>query len=227
METFSVNVTFGREYDKDILEKAFGVPSKLLQDGKTRVFTQAVLDENEHSQETAQAAAEAILANYSQLVTAKSKEQEITELYVAMEKDVLNEMASTFGTTNTDSATAYEKTWEMMLASPAEWSGAGLTARFNRGELSVGDALDTDAKVTAYAQACVACHGADGKGNQAVGAPNLTDNIWLYGGSEKQINFTLKHGRNGVMPAWKEILGEDKIHVLAGYVYSLSKKDQE
>ncbi|EAT13709.1 cytochrome-c oxidase, cbb3-type subunit III [Bermanella marisrubri] len=78
-----------------------------------------------------------------------------------------------------------------------------------------------------YMQACVACHGVDAKGNQAVGAPNLTDNIWLYGGSEKQINFTLKHGRNGVMPAWKEILGEDKIHVLAGYVYSLSKKDQE
>jgi len=76
-----------------------------------------------------------------------------------------------------------------------------------------------------YAQACAACHGPNGKGMQAVGAPNLTDNIWLYGGSEKQINFTLEHGRNGVMPAWKEILGEDKIHVLTGYVYSLSQSN--
>jgi len=75
-----------------------------------------------------------------------------------------------------------------------------------------------------YAQACAACHGGDAKGMQMVGAPNLTDNIWLYGGSEKQIEFTIQHGRAGVMPAWKEILGEDKIHVLSGYVYSLSQK---
>lgn len=75
-----------------------------------------------------------------------------------------------------------------------------------------------------YAQACLACHGADAKGMQAVGAPNLTDNVWLYGGSEKQIDFTIKNGRAGVMPAWKDILGEDKVHVLSGYVYSLSQK---
>jgi len=75
-----------------------------------------------------------------------------------------------------------------------------------------------------FAQACAACHMADGTGNQMVGAPNLTDNIWLYGGSEKQIEFTIEFGRAGVMPAWNDILGEDKVHVLSGYVYSLSQE---
>jgi cytochrome c oxidase cbb3-type subunit 3 len=75
-----------------------------------------------------------------------------------------------------------------------------------------------------FAQACAACHGGNGKGMQAIGAPNLTDNIWLYGGAQKQIEFTILHGRAAVMPAWNEILGEDKIHVLSGYVYSLSRQ---
>ena len=70
---------------------------------------------------------------------------------------------------------------------------------------------------------CAACHGQDAKGNQALGAPNLTDNIWLYGGSQDAIEETLRNGRNGVMPAWKDILGEDKIHVISSYVYGLSQ----
>ncbi|NMH61035.1 cytochrome-c oxidase, cbb3-type subunit III [Alteromonas ponticola] len=70
--------------------------------------------------------------------------------------------------------------------------------------------------------ACAACHGQDGKGNQLLGAPNLTDNIWLYGGSERAVTETLTYGRNGVMPAFKDTLGEHKIHVVATYVYSLS-----
>jgi cytochrome c oxidase cbb3-type subunit 3 len=69
---------------------------------------------------------------------------------------------------------------------------------------------------------CVSCHGADGKGNQALGAPNLTDNIWLYGASEKIVAETIAKGRTGQMPAHKEFLGEDKVHLLAAYVYSLS-----
>jgi cytochrome c oxidase cbb3-type subunit 3 len=73
---------------------------------------------------------------------------------------------------------------------------------------------------------CVACHGPDGKGNQAIGAPNLTDNIWLYGGSQKAITETVSKGRNGQMPAQKDTLGEDKIHLLAAYVYSLSTGEQ-
>jgi len=89
-----------------------------------------------------------------------------------------------------------------------------LSGREGSGDAAKGKAL--------YAQACAACHGADGKGLQAVGAPNLTDNTWLYGGSEAKINFTIRNGRAGVMPAWKDILGEDKVHVLSAYVYSLS-----
>lgn len=71
---------------------------------------------------------------------------------------------------------------------------------------------------------CAACHGVDGKGNQAMGAPNLTDTIWLYGGSTDAVTQTLSYGRNGVMPAFNERLGDDKIHVVAAYVYSLSNK---
>jgi cytochrome c oxidase cbb3-type subunit 3 len=72
---------------------------------------------------------------------------------------------------------------------------------------------------------CVACHGADGKGNQLVGAPNLTDNIWLYGGEPAIIRQTVRDGRNGVMPAQQELLKEDRIHLLAAYVYSLSLEE--
>ncbi|RTE67644.1 cytochrome-c oxidase, cbb3-type subunit III [Amphritea opalescens] len=71
---------------------------------------------------------------------------------------------------------------------------------------------------------CTACHGADGKGTQALGAPNLTDNTWLYGGSFEQISHTIRTGRNGVMPAHKALLSDDKIKLIAAYVYSLSNK---
>lgn len=74
-----------------------------------------------------------------------------------------------------------------------------------------------------YQTACAACHGADAKGNQAIGAPNLTDNVWLYGGTPKRIKHTLLYGRAGVMPAQLERLGEEKIHLLTAYVKSLSQ----
>jgi len=70
---------------------------------------------------------------------------------------------------------------------------------------------------------CIACHGADGKGNALAGFPNLTDNIWLYGGSPGAIKETIKNGRSGKMPAHREFLGEEKAHLLAAYVYSLSQ----
>lgn len=69
---------------------------------------------------------------------------------------------------------------------------------------------------------CAACHGPEGKGGEAFGAPNLTNTTWLYGGSRQTVEETITHGRNGVMPAWQEVLGEDKVHLLAAYVYSLS-----
>jgi cytochrome c oxidase cbb3-type subunit 3 len=70
--------------------------------------------------------------------------------------------------------------------------------------------------------ACAACHGADGHGNQALGAPNLSDRVWLYGGSADTIMETIRKGRNNTMPAFKDFLGEAKVHVLAAYVWSLS-----
>ena len=75
-----------------------------------------------------------------------------------------------------------------------------------------------------YQALCIACHGPDAKGVQMLGAPNLTDDIWLYGGSFEQIAHTLRNGRAGVMPAHKELLSEDKIHLISAYVYSLSKQ---
>ena len=73
-----------------------------------------------------------------------------------------------------------------------------------------------------FTAVCAACHGADGKGNQAVGAPNLTDGVWLYGGTEKTIVETITNGRNNQMPAWKDFLGDGKVHLLTAYVYGLS-----
>lgn len=69
---------------------------------------------------------------------------------------------------------------------------------------------------------CAACHMADGTGNHAMGAPNLTDNIWLYGGTAKAIKLSIAEGRAGRMPAHAEFLGEAKVHILAAYIYSLS-----
>ena len=70
---------------------------------------------------------------------------------------------------------------------------------------------------------CVGCHGMDGKGMQAIGAPNLTDKVWLYGSSEATITETINNGRQNKMPAWKAFLGDAKDHVLTAYVYSLSQ----
>ena len=70
---------------------------------------------------------------------------------------------------------------------------------------------------------CVACHGAEGKGNQALGAPNLTNGIWLYGGTDTQIAHSVRAGRNGTMPAHKNLLSEDKIHIITAYVYGLHR----
>ena len=69
---------------------------------------------------------------------------------------------------------------------------------------------------------CAACHGQDGKGNQQIGAPNLTDDIWLHGGSRQRIIETITQGRQSHMPPHKEFLGEARVHLLAAYVYSLS-----
>ena len=70
---------------------------------------------------------------------------------------------------------------------------------------------------------CVACHGLDGSGNQALGSPRLNDEIWLYGGEPETIRKTLTEGRNGNMPAHQDLLSEDRRRLIAAYVLSLSK----
>jgi cytochrome c oxidase cbb3-type subunit 3 len=75
-----------------------------------------------------------------------------------------------------------------------------------------------------YKTTCIACHGAEGKGNQANGAPNLTDNIWLHGSGEEAIVAQITKGRINQMPAHKDLLSSAKIHLLTAYVYSLSRK---
>jgi cytochrome c oxidase cbb3-type subunit 3 len=70
---------------------------------------------------------------------------------------------------------------------------------------------------------CAACHGPDGKGNPALGAPNLTDKTWLHGWGEAAIVSIVNSGKTNVMPAFNERLGAEQIHVLAAYVWSLSQ----
>ena len=74
------------------------------------------------------------------------------------------------------------------------------------------------------AAGCIACHGADGKGNPALGAPNLTDKTWLYGGGIATIMETIDKGRSNQMPAFGEMLGKGKVHLLAAYVWGLSNR---
>ena len=85
------------------------------------------------------------------------------------------------------------------------------------------DTAAAELGVAKYNMFCVACHGAEGVGNEALGYPNLNNDIWLYGGEREQIAFTLRHGRNGNMPAHRDMLGEEKAKVLAGYVMTLGE----
>jgi cytochrome c oxidase cbb3-type subunit 3 len=72
-----------------------------------------------------------------------------------------------------------------------------------------------------FAQQCAACHGATGEGNRDLGAPNLANGIWLYGGDRAALTYTVTNARAGVMPAWSERLDERTIRKLTAYVHSL------
>lgn len=82
-----------------------------------------------------------------------------------------------------------------------------------------------------FAATCVACHGAEGQGNPALGSPDLTNNIWLYQAPGQSVadsvRQTLRNGRNGHMPAQAAYIGEDRVHLVAAYVYSLSQDDSD
>lgn len=77
-----------------------------------------------------------------------------------------------------------------------------------------------------FQASCAMCHGADAKGNKMLGAPNLTNNRWLYGSSETAIIKTITEGRMNKMPAHESILGKEKVHLLAAYIYWLSHQTE-
>ncbi len=77
-----------------------------------------------------------------------------------------------------------------------------------------------------FASRCAGCHGADGRGLTVLGSPNLTDDIWLYGGGRERVRQAILFGRHGEMPAHETLLDADEIRVVAGYVYSLSAHDE-
>ena len=94
--------------------------------------------------------------------------------------------------------------------------------------LPEGTEADLEAGKQVYATNCSACHGPSGEGMALLGAPSLTKpSAWIYGSSLAQMKQTIRHGRNGVMPAQEQYLGNDKVHLLAAYVYSLSQKPQD
>lgn len=76
-----------------------------------------------------------------------------------------------------------------------------------------------------FASLCAVCHGQNAEGNPLLGAPNLRDNNWLYGGSDSTLHESIMQGRNGVMPAHKDLLTLEKIHVLTAYVYSFKNRN--
>jgi cytochrome c oxidase cbb3-type subunit 3 len=86
--------------------------------------------------------------------------------------------------------------------------------------LPVEKDADLAAGKKVFADNCVTCHGADGKGNRELGAPNLTDKVWLYGSDKQTIMQGIQNGRGGVMPAWGKRLDEPTLKSLAVYVWS-------
>lgn len=110
--------------------------------------------------------------------------------------------------------------WEELL-SEEQISGVVEYVRHISGQEADANMLEAGRQV--YPESCAVCHGAEGKGNPAMGAPDLTNDIWLYGGSKEQLVKTIRDGRMGKMPPHKEFLGEAKIHLLVTYILSISE----
>ncbi len=90
------------------------------------------------------------------------------------------------------------------IKAPADWVAAGRTR---------------------FETFCIACHGADARGNRAVGAPNLTDTFWLYGGDFTSVTQSIRHGRSGVMPPWRHRLTEDQARLVAAWIYAKAPRE--
>ncbi|HEY1283766.1 MAG TPA: cytochrome-c oxidase, cbb3-type subunit III [Steroidobacteraceae bacterium] len=118
-----------------------------------------------------------------------------------------------------DGRTGVMPGWEPILGVSGRENVLAYVMSLSGRTLIAGDAAAGKQK---YTELCVACHGPDGKGNPALGAPNLTDHVWLHGGALETIRQTIAQGRQGQMPAHLERLGETRTKLLAAYVLSLS-----
>lgn len=97
---------------------------------------------------------------------------------------------------------------------------ADYVVHLHEGDAVVGQPVYEKGKAI-FAANCVACHGDKGEGNQSMGAPRLSDNLWLYGGSKETVVATITNGRAGVMPSWEDRLDDQTIKMLAVYVHGL------
>jgi cytochrome c oxidase cbb3-type subunit 3 len=123
--------------------------------------------------------------------------------------------------TITDGRTAAMPAWGPVLGDDGVENVANYVLELSHQKF---DAAKAEAGKAKYMTLCIACHGPEGKGNQAIGAPNLTDEIWLYGGDLATIEASIRNGRNGQMPAWGKLLGPDRVRLVAAWVLSQSKE---
>jgi cytochrome c oxidase cbb3-type subunit III len=114
--------------------------------------------------------------------------------------------------------------WEAVLGAAGRENVLAYVMSLSGRTLIAGDAQAGQQK---FAELCAACHGIDGKGNPLLGAPNLTDRVWLHGGALETIRQTISKGRQGQMPAHLERLGETRTRLLAAYVLSLGGEAPE
>ncbi len=112
--------------------------------------------------------------------------------------------------------------WGAVLGSDEAVTNMARYVRSLSGLEQAGDAVQ--GMQMQFQTLCGACHMPTGTGNQLLGAPNLTDGIWLYGSSIDTIRTTIANGRMGEMPPHGELLGEDRTRILAAYIYSLSQQ---
>jgi cytochrome c oxidase cbb3-type subunit 3 len=108
----------------------------------------------------------------------------------------------------------------LMVGWQATLGGDGVTqvAHYVRGLGDSSEAHNVEAGRTIYNQFCLVCHGASGQGNVALGAPNLADEVWLYGGSDEDVAHSIANGRNGFMPAFEDRLDDTQVRMLVAWL---------
>lgn len=130
-------------------------------------------------------------------------EQRVLETIAQGRHGMMPALGSVLGETGVNEVASYVVSLSGSKA-PPDWVGAG-QQRFQT--------------------LCAGCHGADAKGNPMLGAPNLTDEIWLHGGDFDSVRATVTNGRDSQMPAHQDLLGDTKVKLLAAYVLSLNEPE--